>query len=194
MPGITGIITHPRLAGIEFDVSVSETHKSTAKVTDHPVEVGANISDHIVDEPDELSMSLLISNTPIVTKGSQEALALDPLRANRAYYDLLAIKKAREPIDAITSLREYRGMAITEMSCARDAKTGNVIALSVNLRQIRTATSETFEAPVPKIPRGSASIADGNRPTSPAPAAVEARSSFIMNNGGRSVVTFAIGG
>ena len=37
---------------VEFDVAENETHKSSARVTDHPVETGAVISDHVVSEPD----------------------------------------------------------------------------------------------------------------------------------------------
>lgn len=49
-----------------FDVVESEFHESVSEVTDHPVEVGVNVSDHVRPLPDRFSMTGFITNTPIV--------------------------------------------------------------------------------------------------------------------------------
>lgn len=49
---------------LTLDATVHEVHTSTSTVTDHPVERGANVADHIRPDPDQLTMEAWISNTP----------------------------------------------------------------------------------------------------------------------------------
>jgi len=49
---------------ITLDASVRETHTASSTVTDHPVERGSAVSDHIRPDPDTLTMEAWISNTP----------------------------------------------------------------------------------------------------------------------------------
>lgn len=50
---------------ITLDVASKIQHTSTNQVTDHPVETGANVSDHVRPEPNVLTIDGVISNTPI---------------------------------------------------------------------------------------------------------------------------------
>ena len=50
---------------ITFDAIESELHEGVSEVTDHPVEVGVNISDHIRPLPERVSLTAFVSNTPI---------------------------------------------------------------------------------------------------------------------------------
>jgi len=50
---------------ITFDVIENELHENIAEVTEHPVEVGANVSDHVRPLPDQLSLTAYTSNQPI---------------------------------------------------------------------------------------------------------------------------------
>lgn len=49
---------------LTLDASVHETHAATSTVTDHPVERGSNVADHIRPDPDQLTIEGHISNTP----------------------------------------------------------------------------------------------------------------------------------
>jgi Dit-like phage tail protein len=49
---------------LTLDASVHESHLGTSTVTDHPVERGSNVSDHIRPDPDQLTIEGMISNTP----------------------------------------------------------------------------------------------------------------------------------
>jgi hypothetical protein len=51
---------------IAIDASIEETHESPTTITDHAVESGANISDHMRPDADRLTIEGIISNTPIV--------------------------------------------------------------------------------------------------------------------------------
>lgn len=50
---------------VTFDVIESENHESVSELSDHPVEVGINITDHVRPVPDTFSLVGFITNTPI---------------------------------------------------------------------------------------------------------------------------------
>jgi hypothetical protein len=49
---------------IEVDAVTREAHQMPNDVTDHPVETGSNISDHIRPQPNTLTLDCVISNAP----------------------------------------------------------------------------------------------------------------------------------
>jgi hypothetical protein len=53
------------LVSIEFDATVRELHTSSVTLTEHPVEKGANISDHVRPELTHLTCEALVTNHPI---------------------------------------------------------------------------------------------------------------------------------
>ncbi len=177
----------PSIDDLEFDVCETETHKGTAKVTQHPVESGATIADHIVDEPDTLDLVLRVSNTPLVSFENIDSVPA--FRADTAYADLLAMKRAGETVGVVTSLRRYEDMAITSVSVTRDASTGQCLSVAVSLIEIRTAVSETVEAPTPRtdVPRGQTKKEKGKTATEPATAPVQEKASTTLLNFGRDL-------
>ena len=58
-----------------IDATVTESHISEAKPTDHPVEQGADISDHITISNDTLNMDGLIVEFPLDTTASLKGFA-----------------------------------------------------------------------------------------------------------------------
>jgi hypothetical protein len=58
-------VTHLQIAGIWIDCSISEQHSSQAEVSRHPVEDGADVTDHVRLQPDSLSIEGLVTNQPI---------------------------------------------------------------------------------------------------------------------------------
>lgn len=49
---------------IEFDATQSEGHDDTVSITDHPVEVGANVADHARPEPTRFTLEGIVSPIP----------------------------------------------------------------------------------------------------------------------------------
>lgn len=59
-----------RSAGaVEIDAILSEGHSATADVTRHPVERGADVSDHIVPHPKTLEIVGAVSDFPVIPHG-----------------------------------------------------------------------------------------------------------------------------
>jgi len=141
---------------IQFDASVSESHNSPSEVTDHPVEEGSTVSDHIRKLPKEFELNGLVTNTPIVflaTTLAESPLTVDSnptdSRVESAYSELERIQEAGETVDVVTSLREYTDMAITNVSVTREKATGQILDSTISLREILFAKALTLELPVP---------------------------------------------
>ncbi len=50
---------------LDFDCSVNEGYESAAEVTEHAVERGANVTDHVRPKNDTISLECVITNTPL---------------------------------------------------------------------------------------------------------------------------------
>lgn len=53
------------LKQISFDATPSETHIISATITEHPVETGVALTDHVRQNPFKITVEVVISNTPI---------------------------------------------------------------------------------------------------------------------------------
>lgn len=50
---------------IRFDAVTQETHGITSDITEHPVEKGANVTDHVRSQTDTMTLEVFVSNAPI---------------------------------------------------------------------------------------------------------------------------------
>jgi hypothetical protein len=62
--------THVEIDTIWVDASLRETYSYGAEVTEHPVEQGADVADHIRPRSRVLSIEAVVTNTPIEVPGS----------------------------------------------------------------------------------------------------------------------------
>jgi hypothetical protein len=162
-------------AGVDvlvLDAAISETHSGDADVTEHPVERGANVSDHVRVKAETLKLEGLITDTPVGAAGTDG-------RSVSAYRTLLSIKDDGNPIAISTPFREYTQMVMQSLEVPRDAKTGSALRFSASFRRIVTAETKVSRV----IPHAKKAL--GKKPTAPTPPAVEvkAQSGFLLLNG-----------
>jgi hypothetical protein len=165
---------------VEFDVTTSETHASSAEVTQRNVEKGANITDHVRPAQDRLSVEAVITNAPLVapTDGSlnEDTSSLDKTfsigdrtvhvqgipvlhfsgegvdRVRTIYDALVDIATAPRIVSADTGLRAYHDMVVVNLSAPRTVE--DCIAFTFELVKLRFVESRTVQlAPVAKKPR-----------------------------------------
>lgn len=129
-----------------IDAVIQDTHTLKSKVTDHPVESGSTISDHIQKEPMTIVMECVVSNTPLalvrphrknISSGNTEANA----PAGAAYSDVVWFKlKEKWERGQLCNVRSSRGdytnMAIEELSVPRDAQTGDAMKFTINFKKV----------------------------------------------------------
>ena len=150
------VISPPGFIGppvsIEFDASVSETHTGSAEATQFPVEEGADISDHIRRLPEELSINIITTNSPILILASVQAKPIvgfgnNKTRAENTYEFLKAVKDDGTLVNFHTTLRNYKNMYIQTLSCTRDVTTNNIVNINLIIREIIIAITDQVAAP-----------------------------------------------
>lgn len=171
---------------IEFDATTRETHTGATTPTDHPVEDGSVVSDHAIDQPDELELEGMVTNTPILALASQRSRSVlggpASARAEDAFTEIQRLRKTKTIVEAETKLRRYISMLIVGHTVTRDKDTGNILAIVVRLREFRTATVEATTAPEPASSVDAPEPDLGRQQTAPAPAEVDAKSGTLATD------------
>src|SRR6478752_4509081 len=94
----------PRSIGtITFDATIEERHEDNWVMTQHPVEVGSTITDHIYKLPATLDI------TAVTSMGSNQNKNQDSSFLKTLYNSLLAMGGALLPVQ--TGKRPYKNMA-----------------------------------------------------------------------------------
>ncbi|MCP4570674.1 MAG: hypothetical protein GY841_24075 [FCB group bacterium] len=145
-----------QVGAVQFDAMVSENHTMSAEVTEHPVEEGSDIADHIRLGPREIEIVGVISNTPVVLLSSVKAES--PIegdtervvdRVNAAHKRIKRTMDEKTLVQVITSLETYpANMAITNYGVTRDADTGNILQANLVLRQVQISYNEEVDVAI----------------------------------------------
>lgn len=147
---------------VELDCSVQETHVSSAKVTRYPVEEGSDIYDHVQQEPDGLTLEGVFTNSPISIV--PQIPGVDDNRAQELYEDLIALKESAQPVDVVTTLREYEDMVIESVQVPRNARWGKSVRVTIQLTNVRKVSAQEVESPDPEPEAAKPKVDKGNQP------------------------------
>lgn len=134
---------------ISLDLILTESHSLNAAVTQHPVQDGSTISDHITILPRSGTMRVLVSNFSLSTaEGDEKAEWREiyeqgeaaqknlPNRAADAWEKLKDLVKKRELVKVVTSLEVYEDVALTRVETARDGETGDALEIDIDYEQV----------------------------------------------------------
>lgn len=132
--------------GYPMDLAISETHGFEASVTEHPVERGADMVDHVRARPIEIELECVVSDTPIgaiAADPTRQAEGQDaPLPSEDAYARLQAIRDARQPVTIETSLGTWTSMALVMLSVPRSRETTGGLFFTATFRQVRVVETQ----------------------------------------------------
>lgn len=135
-----------RLGRFIFDAFFNIQHDSNLKITEHPVQSGADVSDHAYMEAQtvtfEIGMSDVMHN---ISDKSFKKFTGDSTRSINAYQMLRKLQAERVPIQAITRLWTYTNMIIENISAPDDNKTVFGLKATVTLKEIFVACVTTVK-------------------------------------------------
>lgn len=119
------------IGGLVFDAVLSTSHVSKVTATTHPVEGGANITDHAFVDPAEVTIEIGMTDCNGVGVSEKMFTALQNLQ------------KARRPITIQTRFKRYTNMLIMSMSAPDDFKTMNALKATLMCREILIVGTRT---------------------------------------------------
>lgn len=177
---------------LEIDLLISESPSGVASVTKHPVEVGADVADHVRPEPRALRLECMITNTPIDIDPkpgmSYNDFATPPRfdldapvqysdRAKWADDTLERIREKALLCRVLTSKREYKDMVLTSYDPARTKDTGDALHFALTFERIIKVQTKLVEVKQTAVP--GAKVNRGAQPTKTAEAPVEQKASLL---------------
>jgi len=154
------------LDSITFDGTVRESYELDTDITDHPVEKGANVTDHSRPKPDMLTIDALFTDTPLSTEQNTRAVESGGFTfqtndtdvfsgagtAEASFQKLVALRNAGKVFTVTTVSRTYDNMMIQKITAPRDSKTGEGVTFTLVLKRIRQVTNKlvTVNTALPK--------------------------------------------
>jgi len=131
------------VGGWFFDAFLQVNHSSKLRITEHPVQSGANISDHAFIESSEINMKIGMSDCmQSIVKGQFTG---GWSRSSTAYKVLLELQKLRIPIQILTRLGVYKNMLISVISVTDDATTLNSLIAEVTFKEVFVVQTKTVK-------------------------------------------------
>lgn len=157
---------------LSFDAILREQHRGSAKVTRHPVERGAAVTDHVNEDPDVVSIEAAVSEVSV--DGSAVA------RIARALDILAELKSAGELVTVATPHRTYDDMKLVSYDGGREAARSAQLRVSLTFERVRIVASQTVKVLERRAPsRAKDKVDDGKQVTTEAPASVANKSALV---------------
>jgi len=150
------------VGGVFLDATLTEDHQYNARATSYPVEDFRNITDHIINEPETLQLTGIVSDTPLSLLSSFN-------RSVDAFNRLVNIYTNKQIVTVVTGIKVYTNMCITSLQVPRNVQTGQSLTFSIEMQKIfldnsvRLTLNENnpFNKAPDKIPREI--VADANK-------------------------------
>lgn len=135
------------IAGYFFDGFMEVEHTSKVQITSHPIQTGANISDHAYEEPDELNMTILMSDAmrSISDESESQFAGIAYTRSVGAYRILREIMRQKKVFSVGTRLKTYTNMMIQSLSVNDDIDSLHGLSVVVSMRQIFVVNEKTVK-------------------------------------------------
>lgn len=161
---------------LKIDATRAEEHSFRAKATQHEVEDGANISDHVIKTGRVVTLDGIISDDPItvaaaaigniggiagslveglggavatgaVSKIGSELIANGSKPSKDAIDILEYIYEESIPLMITTSIKTYTNMIMENLSIPRNSRNANALEFKASFREIRIVESEVVDIP-----------------------------------------------
>lgn len=163
MPNFAGFITIDPKRSIDTivaHVTMEEIGTDELQITEHPVELGANITDHAFKKPADLLIRCGWSNASLAgvlagVKGLVSALsggdAFGSDYVSGVYNQLLALQESRVPFDVSTGKRLYTNMLMRSLSVTTDEKSEYTLMVTAVFKQILIVQTQATTLPPKEV-------------------------------------------
>ena len=158
---------------IELDARISEQFELSAESTDHPVDLHAIVSDHVILKPRIYILEGIVTDTPsdiaaavaqigqtaknlATLQGSSLAGSLfaagdgevESKRSAKAFNQMIEVMQKREMIDVQTALGLWESLAIIHIAVTIDKDTANTLWFKAMCKEMRRVSvkEETLQA------------------------------------------------
>jgi hypothetical protein len=123
-----------------FDAPTKETRRDPYKATRYAIESGAEVSDFVIEEPKELSLSGVVSAWYARDDDERET------RLQDVHGALVALADARQPVTAVCGTWVFPAL-ITRVDATKSHDTGEALEIEIALQNYVLVEYEDVEIP-----------------------------------------------
>ena len=137
---------------------ISMNNEGSATITDYPVEQGAAATDHAQPNPEELRITVGVTDTPLTG-------AAQPGASAQAYDTLNQLLLRPQFLQVITSRRSIANAVIDQISAPYNDRSGRAILIDLSFKQVIVTQTTTAAIPVAILAQVRKSSAKGKDKT-----------------------------
>jgi hypothetical protein len=123
-----------KIGPITAPCTISEHHDDDLEVSDHPVELGAEVSDHAFKRPVRVGV--------VIGWGAGLLLPLSLI-----YQQLLDLQASAKPFDIVTGKRSYKNMVIASIAVTTDVDSENILLIRLSCREVIIVQTQVTTMP-----------------------------------------------
>lgn len=139
---IAGSFVYPSPVFIEMDATVEITHNFKSSITEHPVESGAKVTDHVRPENRSFSVKGYVSNHHVAPVIQGNVLGDSGRRTKIAYDYLNDMWEKAIPFTMVSELDSFPNCVIEDLNIPVTAKNGEAIEINLKIKQLRLVSPE----------------------------------------------------
>jgi hypothetical protein len=147
------------LSAFGFDATTDERHTASAKATEHQVERGVNIVDHVRPDRRDFEIEVTISDTPV----GQDHEGLT--RVVDTWAQLLDVRDRALLCTITTRIETLENMALISAETVLTAADGTWITCRLLFAEVRLVSTEFVDDPVPTRTRDRRQVSRGSETT-----------------------------
>lgn len=150
------------IGGIECDALIHHELAMEAEIPDYPVEEGYSVQDTMILKPRTLSLTVVVTNTPITFRSHAS-----PGRVQEVAARFQELYQSRQLITVTSAKGSFQNMGITSLSLPYDVSTKTSLEIPITLKEVLTTTAQTVTIPSEYGRGGDTGTTAGTANTSP---------------------------
>ena len=130
------------IGGIACDALIHHELGMETDIPDYPVEEGFSVQDTMILKPKTLTLTVIVSNTPITFRSGAS-----PTRVQQVAARFQELYTRRELITVTSSKGVFKNMGITSLSLPYDVSTKTSLEIPITLKEVLTTSSKAVTIP-----------------------------------------------
>lgn len=130
------------IGGIECDALIHHELAMEAEIPDYPVEEGYSVQDTMILKPRTLSLTVIVTNTPITFRSHASLGRVQEVAAR-----FQELYQSRQLITVTSAKGSFQNMGITSLSLPYDVSTKTSLEIPITLKEVLTTTAQTVTIP-----------------------------------------------
>lgn len=138
------------ISTVQLDIIINEGTTATARVTQNPIENGADVNDHIIIDPLIFNTSGVVSDISSSSIGQftrvPATFSRNTRKSKEAWEALLELQSNKTLFTLVQGLKEYRNVMILSLNHNQNKDTANGLFFTAQMKEVILVGGEIITA------------------------------------------------